>query len=574
MSKNTGKKFLSDLKLYSDYLKWKPELNRYETWDEACEDIINGHQKKFPDLDLSSVLESMKEMRILASQRSLQFRGDSIAKHNMRIFNCCVLHACRPRVFQEILYMGLCGCGVGISLILPFIEQLPDIEKRENGTKTFVVEDSIEGWSDALGVLMSSYFVSDQPFPEYAGYQIRFDYSKIRPKGCYISGGFKAPGPEGLQKSLENIEKLLDSRVKESSRLKSINIFDIICFASDAVLSGGVRRSALSMIVDPNDTEMIYAKTGNWRQDNPQRARSNNSVLLHRDSNDKEYFKKLISLNNGDSDIGFVFGNTWFDCFNPCFEIGFTPVNTYEDIAAIKYEDLGQWTKKNIELFGSQQCNLNEINAEKCLTKEQFLRACKDAAILGTVQASYTSFPYMTKVTEELSKREALLGVSITGWMNNPKLFDPQWLREGAALVLEINGITAKAININPAARATTTKPSGNSCTKFSTLIKTNLGDMSLLDIFRYCSGVDSFSPEDSKLEDVTLDIYKKLMVFDENNELQEISGLYINGVQEIFEIEFEDGNVYGFTGNHKLKTTSGWKRVSELTTEDEIISY
>lgn len=360
--------------------------------------------------------------------------------------------------------MGLCGCGVGVSLLLPFVNCLPAISVRQNGTKTFIIEDSIEGWSDALGVLLSSYFVEDQPFPEYSGYEIKFDYSKIREKGSYISGGFKAPGGDGLKKSLEDIEKLLENWLKaKGNKLAPIAVFDIICFASDAVLSGGVRRSALSMIVDPNDPQMIMAKTGNWRQDNPQRARSNNSVLISRESDDKEYFQSIVNLNDGDSDIGFVFGNTWFDCFNPCFEIGFTPVNTFEDITTIQYSELEQWTRKNIDLFGSQQCNLNEINAEKCLTKEQFLRACEDAAILGTIQASYTSFPYMTKVTEELSKREALLGVSITGWMNNPKLFDPAWLQEGAALVLSTNAKLAKLAGINPAARATTTKPSGNS---------------------------------------------------------------------------------------------------------------
>lgn len=469
MAKNTnsGKRFLSNLKLYSDYFKWKDSLGRYENWDEACEDIINGHRIKYTEAfiepELESVLESLKSQTILASQRNLQFRYPQLKQHNSRIFNCTVAHVCRAEVFQEIFYLGLCGCGVGASLLLPFVNCLPKIQLRSLGTKTFIVPDSIEGWADALGVLMSSYMQYDAPFPEYAGYEIKFDYSQIRENGAYINGGFKAPGPNGLKNSLEKIEKLLEQWIRnEGDTIRPILAYDIICHASDAVLSGGVRRSALSMIVDPNDEEMIMAKTGTWRQDNPQRARSNNSVLISRKHGSREFFDKIVNLNYGDNDIGFVFCNTWFDVFNPCFEIGFTPVDTYEDLTKIEYEQLENWTLENQELFGIQMCNLNEINAEKCQTEEQFLRACKDAAILGTLQAGYTDFPYLGSRTENLVRREALLGISITGWMNNPKLFNPELLRKGAQVVIDINKETAKKIGINQAARTTCVKPSGN----------------------------------------------------------------------------------------------------------------
>lgn len=467
---NIGKKFLSELKLYTDYFKWNSKLNRYENWDEACEDIIDGHRKFYTSYSddeleeyLSSVLESLKSQTILASQRNLQFRFPQLVQHNSRIFNCTVVHACRPRIFQEIFYLGLCGCGVGVSLLKPFVNCMPTISTRSLGTKTFVIQDSIEGWADALGVLISSYLEDDQSFPEYAGYEIKFDYSLIREKGQYISGGFKAPGPEGLQASLEKIEKLLEHWIKtEGNTMRPILIYDIICHASDAVLSGGVRRSALSMIVDPHDSEMVHAKIGNWRQDNPQRARSNNSVLIPRKSEDKEFFNKIVELNQGDNDIGFVFCNTWFDVFNPCFEIGFTPVDTHIDLTKISYENLESWTLAHISRFGIQMCNLNEINAEKCQTEEQFLKACKDAAVLGTLQAGYSKFPYLGVRTEQLVEREALLGVSITGWMNNPKLFDADLLQRGAKTVIETNQKIAQKICINAAARTTCVKPSGN----------------------------------------------------------------------------------------------------------------
>lgn len=466
-SVNSGKRFLSDLKLYSDYFKWDENKKRYENWDEACEDIIHGHHLKYRNKniedELESVLDSMKSQTILASQRNLQFRHRQLEQHNARIFNCTVTHVCRPRVFQEIFYLGLCGCGVGASLLLPFVSCLPWIQLRSLGTKTFIIPDSIEGWADALGVLLSSYFVDNQPFPEYAGYEIKFDYSQIREKGAYINGGFKAPGHEGLKNSLEKIEKILEQWIRnEGNTIRPILAFDIICHASDAVLSGGVRRSALSMIVDPHDEEMIHAKTGTWRQDNPQRARSNNSVLIPRSCNDRSFFDRIINLNHGDNDIGFVFCNTWFDVFNPCFEIGFTPVDTDQNIFLIEYLDLQEWTMQNIDLFGIQMCNLNEINAEKCQTKDQFLKACKDAAILGTLQAGYTNLPYLGYCTESLVKREALLGISITGWMNNPKLFDADLLRQGAQIVIETNKATAQKIGIRQAARTTCVKPSGN----------------------------------------------------------------------------------------------------------------
>jgi ribonucleoside-diphosphate reductase alpha chain len=464
-----GKKFLSDLKLHSDYFKWKEEEQRYETWEDACENIIDGHRKKYANYSneiesyLQSALESMKDQAVLASQRNLQYRYEQIMKHNTRMFNCTSGHIARNRVFQEIFYLALSGCGFGGGLSIPFVNNLSRIQKRTLGTKTYIIEDSIEGWANSLGVIMSSYFVDEQPFPEFAGYEVKFDYSQIREKGSFISGGFKAPGPEGLKQSLEKIEALIGKWLtNEGDKIRPILAFDIICHSADAVLSGGVRRSALNMIVDPNDDEMIHAKTGNWRQENPQRGRSNNSVLLLRSEVKKEQFNYLVQLNDGANDIGFVFANSWFDMFNPCFEILKIPVLDTIDFSKIKYDDVEEYVKNNKEKFGIQGCNLTEINAEKCLTKDKFLRACRDASILGTLQAGYTEFPYLGPVSKAIFEREALLGVSITGWMNNPKLFNAELLEEGARMVKDTNKEVAAVIKINQAARTTCVKPSGN----------------------------------------------------------------------------------------------------------------
>ena len=464
-----GKKFLSDLKLHSDYFKWLEDKGRYETWEDACENIIDGHRKKYVDYKetvepyLQSALESMKDQAVLASQRNLQYRHEQIMKHNTRMFNCTSGHIARNRVFQEIFYLALSGCGFGGGLSIPFVNNLSRIQKRTLGTKTYVIEDSIEGWANSLGVIMSSYFVDEQPFPEFAGYEVKFDYSQIREKGAFISGGFKAPGPEGLKQSLEKIEALIGKWLtNEGDKIRPILAFDIICHSADAVLSGGVRRSALNMIVDPNDTEMIHAKTGNWRNENPQRGRSNNSVLLLRSEVQKEQFNYLVQLNDGANDIGFVFANSWFDMFNPCFEILKIPVLDTVDFSKIKYDDVEEYVKNNKEKFGIQGCNLTEINAEKATTKDKFLKACKDASILGTLQAGYTSFPYLGETSRKIFEREALLGVSITGWMNNPKLFNAELLEEGAQMVKDTNKEVAAVIGINQAARTTCVKPSGN----------------------------------------------------------------------------------------------------------------
>lgn len=468
-TKERGKKFLSDLKLYSDYFKWNGE--RYENWEEAIDDILGGHLEKYSEYLNNDDIEEyhnlseeyLKEKRVLASQRNLQYRKEQINKHNARMFNCISNHLCRNDHFQKTFYLMLCGCGVGTSLLLPFVNNLSRLQKRNLGTKTHVIKDSIEGWADALGVLLSSYFVDKQPFPEYAGYEIKFDYSEIRPEGSYISGGFKAPGHEGLKQSLEKIETLIENWIeKEGSNIRPILAFDILCYISDAVLSGGVRRSAMNMIVDPNDHEMINAKVGNWRIENPQRARSNNSVLLLRDQTEKDFFEYLVKLNEGDNDIGFVFANTWFDMFNPCFEIQKIPVLLDIDFKNVHYDDIKYIVEENEHLFGYQGCNLTEINAEKATTDEEFLNACISASYLGTIQAGYTSFPYLGDVSEKIFERESLLGVSITGWMNNPKLFNAELLQKGANLVKEVNEKVSKIIGINPAARTTCVKPSGN----------------------------------------------------------------------------------------------------------------
>ena len=454
--------FLSETKFYEGYSRYKDEENRYESWDEAVDRVIQMHEKNYitQNNELQPFLEeartAYKEQRVLGAQRALQFGGDQLMKHQMRMYNCTSSYVNRPEFFGEVFYILLCGAGAGFSVQKHHVKKLPKIQNRTKQAKCYIVEDSIEGWASALDILMSSFFVGGGKYPEYEGRRVYFDLSQIRLKGAYISGGFKAPGPNGLRRSLDKIEHLLQGIVldsKEPIEIKPINAYDIVMHAADAVLSGGVRRSATICLFSPNDEEMMNAKTGNWFTENPQRGRSNNSAVIVRDETTPEEFGTIMESVKQFGEPGFVFVESKEHTTNPCVEIGMYP----------------QINKKS----GWQGCNLTEINGGKCNTEEDFYKACRAASILGTLQAGYTDFKFLTDTSKLIFDREALLGVSITGWMNNPNiLFDEKILEKGAEIVKKVNREVALVIKINPAARTTCVKPSGNA----SVLLQTASG--------------------------------------------------------------------------------------------------
>jgi len=452
---------MSETKFYEGYSRWDDEKERYETWEEAVTRVMNMHreyykEKMTPQLgQLIDEAESLYKLKYaLGAQRALQFGGEQLRKHQMRMYNCTSTYADRPRFFSELFYVLLCGAGAGFSVQDHHVAKLPNIAERKKQAKGWVVEDSIEGWADALGALMSSYFVGGGQFPEMEGRKVYFDLNNVRPKGAMINGGFKAPGPEPLRKSLDKIEHLIQSRVlKGETRLRPIDVYDIAMHAADAVLAGGVRRSATICLFSPNDEEMINAKTGNWFIDNPQRGRSNNSAVIVRDEITREEFKKIMGSIKEFGEPGFYFVEDKDFTTNPCVEIGMYP----------QLEGVTGW----------QGCNLTEINGGKCTSKEEFFKACRAGAIMGTLQAGYTSFKYLDETTKAIFEREALLGVSVTGWMNNPEvLLDADIQREGADIVRAVNKEVAELLGINAAARTTCVKPSGNA----SVLLQTSSG--------------------------------------------------------------------------------------------------
>ena len=444
-------KSLMDYSFVSKYARWIPEKSRRETWRESVDRVMNMMYEKYPEVngDIAWAYSMMHKKRVLGSQRALQFGGKPIFKHNARMYNCIASYIDRVRFFQECMYLLLCGCGTGFSVQRHHIDKLPNLVKAKSGTKKFTVPDSIEGWSDAVGVLVSSYFQQKDLFPEYKGKHISFDFSQIRPAGSFLSSSSgKAPGPDPLKNALSSIKRVLDRAIKESSpgsrRLRPIDAYDVVMHSADAVISGGVRRSATICLFSPQDKEMATAKTGNWFHENPQRGRSNNSALLLRGKTTQKQFSKLMQSVREFGEPGFVWSDSTELIVNPCVEIGLYPVD----------EETGE--------TGWQACNLSTVNCSKIETENDFYESCRAAAIIGTLQAGFGSFPYLGEVSERIISREALLGVSMTGIMDCPGIcLDPEVQVRGAKVVRDANREIAKKIGINIAARTTCIKPEG-----------------------------------------------------------------------------------------------------------------
>lgn len=425
---NESNKLLSDIVAFRTYAKYIPHLQRRETLQETINRAMNMHLEKFPKLsnEITKAFSLVHDLKIMPSMRSMQFSGEAVATNNSRSYNCSFVHVSYERVFSEILFLLLSGVGVGYSVQKRHIQYLPSIRKpKEEGY--FRVHDSIEGWSQALHILMDSYFNS--------GIRPDFDFSAIRPKGSYlVTTGAKAPGSEPLRRMLIEVEKVLQNCI--GRKLKPIEVHDINCLIADCVLSGGIRRAALISLFDKDDEEMLKCKSGTWWEKHPHRARANNSVVLHRESITKEEFDHIFKMCQ-DSNAGEpgIFWTNDFDIgCNPCAEIS---------------------------LNSNQFCNLVSINQTGITTEKEFFKRIRAATIIGTLQASYTNFPYISEKWNSITEKEALLGVSFTGVADSIGFITPQLLREGSKLVLQTNEEFAKKIGINLAARTTTVKPEG-----------------------------------------------------------------------------------------------------------------
>ncbi len=430
---NKSQKVLSDIIVYMKYVKYVPEKKRRETWEELCERNKRMHILKFPQISdlIEETYQYVLDKKILPSMRSMQFSGLPIEKNNCRMYNCSFSPIDDVRAFDEAMYLLLCGSGVGFSVQKHNIEKLPQIHQPDpNKVEVFVIPDSIEGWAEAARRLIASYFTPNSP-------TLELDYSLIRPKGSLIkTSGAKAPGPEPLLMALTEVRHLFKRLLGSGQKnLRTIDAYDIVCHLAVCVVSGGVRRSATICLFDKDDELMLNAKTGEFWNTNSQRCMSNNSVVLDRANTTKEEFFKLweIIKKSGVGEPGLFWTNdvTWGT--NPCVEISLQP---------------------------HQFCNLTEINANGINNQEELELRAKYAAILGTLQASYTNFPYLRPIWKETSEKGALLGVSLTGQASNKNLINLD-LAAAAKKACESNEEVAKLIGINPAERVTCIKPSG-----------------------------------------------------------------------------------------------------------------
>ena len=429
--KDISKEILSEITVHMKYAKFIPELNRRETWEELITRNKVMHQKKYPELseDIETVYKHVYDKRVLPSMRSLQFAGKPIEISPNRLYNCSYLPIDHVDSFSETMFLLLSGCGVGYSVQQHHVKKLPFITKPfDKRHRRFVIGDSIEGWADAVKVLIESYLGGRR----CSG--IKFDYSDIRAKGArLVTSGGKAPGPQPLKECLVKVKGILDTK-DDASQLTALEVHDIVCHIADAVLAGGIRRAALISLFSASDEQMISCKAGDWWELNPQRGRANNSAVLMRHKITKEFFmglwKRIEASGAGEPGIYLNNDKDWGT--NPCCEIALRPY---------------------------QFCNLCEVNVSDIVDQADLNDRVKAAAFIGTLQAGYTDFHYLREIWKDTTEKDALIGVSMTGISSN-KVMNLD-MGEAAKVVKSENARIAKVIGINKAARTTCVKPAG-----------------------------------------------------------------------------------------------------------------
>ncbi len=486
---------LADYIVMAKYARYRPELGRREIFIEGVERVRDMHlgffasrlERRVPAELTAAVAElaggqagmlghawggrnlgeiiheafaQVAAKKVLPSMRSMQFGGEAILRNHSRMFNCSFSNVDRVDFFKEYFFLLLSGCGVGFSVQKHHIALLPPLPHREAENDLpvwhFRIEDTIEGWSDALNALFTSH---------YEGKLIEFDFSAIRPRGARLrTSGGKAPGHLPLRKALHRVAEVLDQAAGRA--LRPIEVYDINMYVAKAVLAGGIRRSATICLFSPDDEEMMNAKTGNWFEQNPQRSASNNSAVLSRSDRNAEHFRKLFKAQKEFGEPGFYFCDRPDAGCNPCAEISLLPVVDWE-LSASELDDLFRNGYKGdlpgtARLSGFQHCNLTTINGHAAVNEAAFYKACLAAAAIGTLQAAYTDMPYLGPVTRLINEHDSLLGVSICGFMDNPSvLFDQEVLSQGARLCRAANHVVAALIGIRPAAKLATCKPEG-----------------------------------------------------------------------------------------------------------------
>lgn len=438
---------LSEFVFYRTYAKWIEEEGRRETWIETIDRYLSFMKEKLgnklKESEYKEIREEILKQGAMPSMRLLQFAGPAADRSNVCAYNCSFIAPSTFQDFGEIVYISMCGTGVGFSVESKNIQSLPQI-KKQTGKKipTFVVPDTKEGWADALVVGMKTWF---------DGNDIDFDFSLLRPLGARLKTmGGKSSGPKPLIDLLGFTRERILKR--QGRHLRNIDAHDIICKIGEGVVSGGVRRSALISLSDLDDQDMRDAKNGQFWINEGQRMLANNSAVYNEKPTETEFLKEWIALmESGSGERGI---------FNRGSLYKTLPKRRLE-ISRDYIGEMGTNPCGEIILRSKQFCNLSEVVARAEDTEESLMKKIRIATILGTYQSTLTKFGYLSKEWKDNCDEERLLGVSVTGQWDSKIARDPEVLKKLKNEAIRINKIYAKRFGISESTCLTAVKPSG-----------------------------------------------------------------------------------------------------------------
>ncbi len=449
-SKKYFKNSLAEFVYFRSYSKWIDEKGRRETWVETVERFMDYmkimSKDNFSEAEYSEIKETILNQEVIPSMRLVWSAGPAALKTQVAAYNCSYLAITDLRDFSEIMYIAMCGAGVGFSVENKFISKLPEI-KVQNGVvrETHIVGDSKEGWADAFHLALQTWF---------AGEDINFDYSQIRPKGARLhTMGGRASGPSPLI-DLMNFTKEIVMK-KQGQKLNSMEVHDIACKVGEIVIMGGVRRSAMISLSDLGDEALRHCKEGQFWNSAPHRIMANNSAVYEYRPTSQEFMKEWTALAlSGTGERGI---------FNRGNLVNQLPERRVALMDENQTHDWGTNPCGEITLRSKQFCNLTSIVIRAEDTIESMRRKIRIASMLGTFQATLTDFPYLSKTWKENCEKEALLGVSLTGYFDNLVIRDEKVLAELRDLAVMVNKEYAERLGISQSSCVTCIKPSGNS---------------------------------------------------------------------------------------------------------------
>ncbi|OGZ30387.1 MAG: ribonucleoside-triphosphate reductase [Candidatus Niyogibacteria bacterium RIFCSPLOWO2_01_FULL_45_48] len=446
-SKKYFRNSLSEFVYYRSYSRWIEEENRRETWIETVDRYMNFMRENLDDAlspeEYQEIHDAVLRQEVMPSMRLMWSAGEAAKATNVAAYNCSYIAPTKIEDFAEIMYVSMCGAGVGFSIESQTAQQLPQI-KKQTGERlpAHIVHDSKEGWCNALTAGLKTWFT---------GKDVDFDFSKLRPEGARLKTmGGRSSGPGPLRDLMDFTRRKILAR--QGRRLSNLDVHDIICKIGDIVVSGGVRRSALISLSDFDDIEMRDAKKGQFYIKDPQRSLANNSTVYNEKPSATQFMEEWLALaKSGTGERGI---------FNRGGLKHQVPARRWK----VLKDDEPTWGTNpcgEIILRSKEFCNLTEIVARQEDTEDTLMRKARLATILGTYQSSLTDFPLLSKEWKRNCNEERLLGVSVTGQWDSQAVRDPEVLKKLLAEARRVNKIYAARFGVAPSTAITCVKPSG-----------------------------------------------------------------------------------------------------------------